>query len=452
MPDFGQCDGRMFLSLHDTATDVTTFYEVDTSTNPFQYTHFGSVNFQVNGTAFNPADFYVYGVNNATGDVIRVGSDGNWETVTVNPPLPAAAFAAEIGADGYMYVGGDSATLHRVDLTTGDSTTITMSESPDAADYAWHDGLLYAVRRGTNEFLTIDPSTGAVSTLGNVTVSGDITAAFGAPNGVYGAAISGGFYKFDKDTVTATRISGSPGASNSDGAKCYSSIVNLPADIQVTKVSDSDSYIPGQDVTYTITISNPNGPFGVSGLEVIDDPTPEGITNARWTCTASAGASCRHASGTGGIEGERVSVPVGGVVTFDLTMEVPPDHDGELVNVVTATNPQDSADPDPDNNTSSFAKLPAHMELRKTGNLIAGGNGQADANEEIEYSFTIENTGGVKLTNLTVSDPMMTVSGSIAELDPGASGTLTARYTLTQADIDLGRLENQATAHAQASS
>ena len=64
-------------------------------------------------------------------------------------------------------------------------------------------------------------------------------------------------------------------------------------------------------------------------------------------------------------------------------------------------------------------------------------------------TFTVTNTGNVTLTNVTVTDPLITVTGTpIASLAPGASdaATFTGTYTLTQADIDAGTLTNTATA------
>src|SRR5690606_16188857 len=69
------------------------------------------------------------------------------------------------------------------------------------------------------------------------------------------------------------------------------------------------------------------------------------------------------------------------------------------------------------------------------------GNGIADPGEVIEYTFTVDNTGNVTLTDITITDPNLNVSGGpIASLAPGDtdSSTLTATYTLTQADIDSG--------------
>ena len=82
----------------------------------------------------------------------------------------------------------------------------------------------------------------------------------------------------------------------------------------------------------------------------------------------------------------------------------------------------------------------------KAATLNDGGDGP-DVGDTISYSFTVTNTGDQTLTNITISDPLVTVSGSIATLAPGASdSTLSATYTLTQSDIDTGSVTNQATA------
>ena len=78
------------------------------------------------------------------------------------------------------------------------------------------------------------------------------------------------------------------------------------------------------------------------------------------------------------------------------------------------------------------------------------GDGFADVGETITYTFTVTNTGNVTVSNITVADPLVAVPGAILSLAPGAVDTTTfsAVYTLTQADLDAGSVENQATAQA----
>ena len=76
------------------------------------------------------------------------------------------------------------------------------------------------------------------------------------------------------------------------------------------------------------------------------------------------------------------------------------------------------------------------------------GDGFAQVGETISYTFTVENTGDVTLTNVTVTDPLVTVSGGPITLAPGQvdSTTFTATYVITTEDILAGGVVNQATA------
>lgn len=70
--------------------------------------------------------------------------------------------------------------------------------------------------------------------------------------------------------------------------------------------------------------------------------------------------------------------------------------------------------------------------------------------DTISYAFAVTNTGNVTLTNLTLTDTLpglVLTGGPIASLLPGATNSVafTATYTLTQADVDAGRVINQAT-------
>ena len=78
------------------------------------------------------------------------------------------------------------------------------------------------------------------------------------------------------------------------------------------------------------------------------------------------------------------------------------------------------------------------------------GDGIAQIDETIRYSFTVTNTGNVRVSNITINDPLpgIVISGGPIDLNPGGidSDTFTATYTLTQADLDNGGVTNQATA------
>src|SRR5690606_30655464 len=72
---------------------------------------------------------------------------------------------------------------------------------------------------------------------------------------------------------------------------------------------------------------------------------------------------------------------------------------------------------------------------------------------EIEYGFTVTNTGNVTLMDIEIDDVLegVIVSGTpIASLAPGTSNTaVTAVYEITQADMDAGSVHNHAIVSAE---
>src|SRR5690606_16264370 len=73
--------------------------------------------------------------------------------------------------------------------------------------------------------------------------------------------------------------------------------------------------------------------------------------------------------------------------------------------------------------------------------------------DTISYQFVIENTGDVRLTNVSVTDELVGLS-AIVYAWPGAEGilevgqrvTATATYVVTAADVNAGNVHNSATA------
>lgn len=88
------------------------------------------------------------------------------------------------------------------------------------------------------------------------------------------------------------------------------------------------------------------------------------------------------------------------------------------------------------------------LAVSKTGVFIdANGDGVAQVGETIAYTFDVVNIGNVTLYGVSISDPLVTVSGAPITLAPTEidNTTFTAVYTLTQDDINSGDVSNTAT-------
>ena len=96
------------------------------------------------------------------------------------------------------------------------------------------------------------------------------------------------------------------------------------------------------------------------------------------------------------------------------------------------------------------------VTIAKDGVLDLGGNGVADEGDSIDYTFVITNSGGVDLSNIEVTDPLIgsiTCPGGnpIPSLAPAAMETCSGSYSITQTDIDNGVVNNTANVDAQCS-
>ncbi len=112
-------------------------------------------------------------------------------------------------------------------------------------------------------------------------------------------------------------------------------------------------------------------------------------------------------------------------------------------------------DNDPTNDPTITVLDPMYnLALTKKGIYIdTNNNGIPNVGDQIQYTFTIANTGNMVITNITIKDPLpgVEVKGGPVDLEAGDIDTdsFTALYTLTEEDLLLGSVSNQAMAVGQ---
>lgn len=432
-PTFGTCDARMFMDQVPTST--STLFNVNYTTAPFTLTSLGSSTSTTgrNGVGYNLLDNYIYGIRWPTSggvvELIRVGSNGAGQNLGVIASLPNSTYNnGVISPTGiyYLKTGFSDTTLYRVNLATTPytATPITLSQPVQSFDFAWHNGRLYGVDITTSpsQLVSIDPATGAVTTIGSSFPLTNALAMWGYNNMILGST-GGAIYALDPEAGSATLLSViSPSANNGDGANCPGANIQFNADLSVTKThtpasgaSDlpSDSYTPGETRTYSIVVTNNSSSFGAQNVTV-SDPVPAGIDPATvtWTCTSTSGSSrCGAASGTGALNDTGLDLPPGAVATYLLTMTVPAGFTGNLSNTVTITPPSTISDGNTANNTAVDTDPPAsRVTIRK---ISLGG----------VDSFGFTGTNGVVAQTLTTTTAGTPVSGTVQALT--AAGTVT---------------------------
>ena len=127
---------------------------------------------------------------------------------------------------------------------------------------------------------------------------------------------------------------------------------------------------------------------------------------------------------------------------------------GRTLSNATVTALSDNTDPTLHNKT--IVQWPA-IHLVKTVAFVKdeNNNGFTDAGDTIHYAFAITNTGKVALNNVLVTDTSLpgvvfNTTTPLASLAPGAtdSSTFTSVYTITQANVNAGEVDNIAKVEA----
>ncbi|MGG5257805.1 DUF7507 domain-containing protein [Phycicoccus avicenniae] len=202
----------------------------------------------------------------------------------------------------------------------------------------------------------------------------------------------------------------------------------------VTDANGSGRQDAGDAVAYTFSIRN-TGNTALSDLRIGDARLGLGnVLCAAGPLAAGATTSCTR--------------------TYTLTQA---DVDaGSVTNTATATGtPPNGATPVSNTSSATVTVAPTNgLALTKTASGIADTNadGRPSAGDRITYGFSVRNTGTTTLTNVTVTDAKLGVSGAacVATLAPGATATCSTvvAYPITQADVDAGSVTNTASATA----
>ena len=240
-------------------------------------------------------------------------------------------------------------------------------------------------------------------------------------------------------TNTATATGTTPGGAAVTATDSTTSTVVAARSVQLDKTAstiedlDGNGADAGDRVAYSFTVTN----TGAATLNPVTVHDPRlGGTSPNVTCPT--GPLAPGASRT--------------CTTAAYTLTQGDVDAGVVVNTATATGtaPGGVDVTSSDTTTTTIAPLPG-VRLTKTASAIndVDGNGP-DAGDTLTYTFEVKNTGTVKLTSVTVSDPLLggaPITCGSGDLAVGASVTCPTRtYTLTQADLDAGERGNTATA------
>ncbi|WP_199138929.1 DUF7507 domain-containing protein [Pedobacter sp. ASV12] len=228
---------------------------------------------------------------------------------------------------------------------------------------------------------------------------------------------------------TITDISGTDGTNNTPTV----TTIDGTAAMTFTKVANNAVSKAGDVINYTLVVKN-TGNVTISNITVADAGADAGsiipATIASILPGQTATVTAKHTVTQAEVNAGSFSNQANATAK---------DPKGNNVNKV-------SDDPNtPAANDPTVVKIGAtpSMTLTKVAN-----NSGIKAGDVINYTLVVKNTGNVTLTNVVVADAGADAGSilpaSIASILPGASVTVTAKHTLTQAEINVGTFSNQA--------
>jgi len=306
-----------------------------------------------------------------------------------------------------------------------DKATPANADEDSSGDISVGDTLTYTVTASNN----------GAATLTNLVVSdpmlvpNSMTCPSVAPGGT---CVLVGSYTVTTADVTAGTID-NVAAAQSTQTESISDNVTVPVPTPAltldksapTNVDEdaSTDISAGDTLTYTVTATN-SGTATLTNL-VVSDPL---IAPSSTTCASVPATSTCVLTGTYTVSAADVSAGVINNTASALSDQAGPVEDVETV-------------PVPQPGIAIVKPAPAASDPDASTDISAG--------DVLTYTITATNTGNSTLTNLVVSDPLITpASQTCLSVPPSGTCELVGTYTVTPADVTAGAINNTATADA----
>ena len=317
-------------------------------------------------------------------------------------------------------------------------------------------------------------STGPTSGTGSINATVDLVNGGAAVFRITATADAN--FPLDQVLTNTATVVGPGGVPDPNPDNNTSTVTSTPAaltDLSVTKTDGQTQYVPGQQITYTITVSNA-GPSFASQAAVDDTLDPAIIASATWSAVFTGTGSAGTASGTGSIS-ENIDLAVGGTAVYTVVAQTLAGATGSLTNTVTVSTGNLANDPNPGNNTATDTDtllLPATLSVAKS--VVDVNGGFVISGDTLRYTIVVTNPASTtadpkeSVINVTLDDviPLFTtyagnlnfsqgsgtgsqgsgVTGTIGTLAAGASATITFDVTVNAGIPDSTTITN--TAHA----
>jgi uncharacterized repeat protein (TIGR01451 family) len=165
-------------------------------------------------------------------------------------------------------------------------------------------------------------------------------------------------------------------------------------DVSVTKTHSPAVLVPGQAVTYTVTVTNNSALARANGVRVTDT-VPAAITGVTWTCAPTGAAVCAPASGSGNAIDTLVNLPPSTSTTFTVSGTLSSAYaSSTLSNTANAARGKDTTDPNLSNNAATDL---APIDVADVGVVKTGFTAAAPLSD-VTYTLVFTNNGPASAT------------------------------------------------------
>ena len=202
---------------------------------------------------------------------------------------------------------------------------------------------------------------------------------------------------------------------------------------------------PGDQVSYAFTVRN-TGTVTLTDVEVTDPLLGVGVIETIGTLAVNGTYLFTEVYTLTQVDIDRGEIENQALVTGTPPSGPPVTDDSD--DPKNPTNDDPNKDGDPDDPTKKLIPGTGKISILKVGMYLDLAPMGANPGDEITYDFDVQNTGTVTLTDVEVTDPLIGV-GTIEVIGTLAVNQIysfSKTYVVTQGDIDLGRVDNQATA------
>jgi uncharacterized repeat protein (TIGR01451 family) len=283
------------------------------------------------------------------------GDEAGTLRLTTNDPcaettdIPLALHCVPVAPEADLWVDTTDGVAIAVPGDAAGYTIVVGNAGPDEALGAGVADTLPAALLGAT--WTCAGSGGATCTAAG---AGDISDTVDLPVGgtvtySVSAAIDPGATGVMSNTAAVTSPAGLPDPVPGNNSSTDDTTLSPQADLAVYVTDGSCYVLPGESLSYTVTVEN-NGLSNAPAASV-SDTAPAELTVSSWTCSASGGASCGAASGAGPLN-DAPSLPAGSGVTYIVSATVSGSASGALVYMVSASPGAGVSDPVPGNDSN----------------------------------------------------------------------------------------------------